>query len=197
MKHSNWKSWLAYTVICWEQNNVTAVNWNQNHHPFETFKIKPKIKLTFVVKSLPLIFLIVYIKNKQISLTFGDCLLWIYPDGFWLKQLSYFSLNDISISGNLNFRIWFFCLCVILLSLDVSQFLETCILQQDHTRLLWKGNCKATACWKRSNSESRQILHILGNMHQFVYTVGGATGYSMSFLVENNTATNTLLCTLI
>lgn len=73
------------------------------------FKIKSKIKLTFVVKSLPLTltFLIAYIENKQISLTFGDCLLWIYPDGFWLKQLSYFSLNDISICGNLNFQIWY------------------------------------------------------------------------------------------
>lgn len=71
------------------------------------FKIKSKIKLTFVVKSLPFTFLIAYIENKQISLTFGDCLLWIYPDGFWLKQLSYFSLNDISISGNLNFQIWY------------------------------------------------------------------------------------------
>lgn len=39
------------------------------------FKIKSKIKLTFVVKSLPLTFLIAYIENKQISLTFGDCLL--------------------------------------------------------------------------------------------------------------------------
>lgn len=38
------------------------------------FKIK-SVKLTFVVKSLPLTFLIAYIENKQISLTFGDCLL--------------------------------------------------------------------------------------------------------------------------
>lgn len=161
------------------------------------FKIKSKIKLTFVVKSLPLTFLIAYIENKQISLTFGDCLLWIYPDGFWLKQLSYFSLNDISISGNLNFQIWY--------ATDFSVFVSYSWVLMSHN--FWKPAYSSstilgcherwTACWKRSNSESRQIPHILSNYAPIVYTVGGATGYSMSFLVENNTAMNTLLCTLI